>query len=131
MYKLTYHDRMRPIHQRVSEGVDTVDRVLFRYFYRNRIVETEELQDAWMIFDEYYRGRTHRRVFGTVVATLENLEQVMSAIRDILEVWEFGPHDDQMLVLDKALEKFLAVRRYRRGSIRTAHQDFRVTFGLG
>lgn len=83
------------IRHQVSGGVYAIDEVLFYYFYCNRIVQAEHLQDAWNIFNECYREKTRRRIVGSVVVTLRSLEQVMYAIQDILEIWEWGPPNEK------------------------------------
>lgn len=99
--------------------------MLYRYFYWIRIVEAVQLEDAWQISNDCLRRRMRRRA----AAGLGNLEPVVDAIQEILEVWEFGPPGEEIQALDEALEEFLAGRRYRRGLRRTQNPEFRARYG--
>lgn len=114
------------IGRQVKEGVQAVDIALFQYFYGGNVVEAEPLYFALTVFEQYYRSRTSVRVYGSIVETLGNLQQVMSAIQDILEIWQFGPPEEGMLALDQRMGKLLVRSRRRR----TGLPEFRAIFGL-
>ncbi|TID20257.1 hypothetical protein E2P81_ATG07558 [Venturia nashicola] len=87
-YRYTHiYNMVRDIREEIKEGLEAIDVVLFQYFYSDETVETEHLYFALLAFDRCYRERTRIRVFGSMVETLGNLERMMSAIRDILDIW--------------------------------------------
>ncbi|RDI87637.1 hypothetical protein Vi05172_g2488 [Venturia inaequalis] len=119
-----------PFREKIAQAAETIDKVLHRYFFCNKIVEADDLHDALTIFEECHRERTRTRANPSMVETLMNLEYLIFVIRDILDVWQYGPPDEEMLALDLGVQKLRVGRRSTHVSRRTGTPNFRADFGI-